>query len=167
LADILPSGHKSVLHVCAFESLDLPSNLQLVAAPIRGFGGHAVIEAQVPFEFTTKYGTELYLIPKSESLSNVDATWLSNWPSSKLPVAEISSVPAWSPTERILTTLQFDGIRSGAPLLSVIKQQEFDARGKPATSLMLILLISGSIVLGIGVLWVSIRMRQRRKQASR
>jgi hypothetical protein len=164
LADILPSGHKSILHRCVFETLELPSHLQLVAAPIRGFGGHAVIEANVPFDFSSKYGTELYLIPKSESLSEIDAKWFSQWPSSKLPVAEIASVPMWSPTDSILTTLRVEGIRADAPILSVIKHQETDARGHPTTYLRLSLLVSGSIVLGIFVIWASVRIRRRNKQ---
>ena len=155
-ADILPPGYRSISHQLVFESSPLFDDYCLVAAPIRGFGGiHVVVPGQ-PFQFSSKYGTRLYLIPESvaEKLK-FDREYFDQWPSTLPPVSEIRSVPLISPVASVVTTVRFANLQGGKPNIIVVDHKELDSGGKPASYLRaywwLIFPVVGGVVVLAGV----------------
>jgi hypothetical protein len=72
-SDVLLPGMKRVEHRLVLEPSELWTGRRIVAAPVRGFGGTHVVEPGVPFAFSTKYGTRLYVVPEAEAIPD-DAT---------------------------------------------------------------------------------------------
>ena len=134
-ADILPPGHHGIAHELVFEPSPLFDNHQLVAAPIRGFQGvHAVTPGQ-PFDFS-KYGTRLYLFPKSEPLpQEFDRQHFADLPGAELPIGHVSSVPIISPTTSAITTLRWVEVRDRLPVVVVVDHKELDSAGRPTSFL--------------------------------
>jgi hypothetical protein len=131
-ADILPPGHKNIDHQLVFESSPLFDEYCLVAAPIRGFSGFHIVVPGQPFHFSSKYGTRLYLIPKSVAADlKFDREQFDQWPSTLPPVSQIASVFKGSPIDSAVTTARFVGLRDGKPEIVVVEHKELDAAGKP------------------------------------
>jgi hypothetical protein len=106
-ADIVLPGTEPVSHRLVIERSEAWDGAQrIVAAPVRGFGGTHVVEPGVPFSFSTKYGTRLYVVPPSEELpERIDESWSASHLSAAIPVSEVSSAPLASPLESLTTTL--------------------------------------------------------------
>jgi hypothetical protein len=114
-ADILPPGHKNIDHQLVFESSPL----------------FDVVPGQ-PLHFSSKYGTRLYLIPKSVAADlKFDREQFDQWPSTLPPVSQIASVFKGSPIDSAVTTARFVGLRDGKPEIVVVEHKELDAAGKP------------------------------------
>jgi hypothetical protein len=106
-ADVLLPGTKPVSHRLVIERSDAWAGTpKIVAAPVRGFGGTLVVEPGVPFSFSTKYGTRLYVVSSSEKLpERIDESWSASHLSATIPILEVGSAPVASPLESLTTTL--------------------------------------------------------------
>src|SRR5215207_1829763 len=106
-ADIVLPGTKHVSHRLVIERSDAwHGGQRILAAPVRGFGGTHEVEPGVPFSFSSKYGTRLYVVPPSEELpERIDESWSASHLSATIPVSEVSSAPLASPLESLTTTL--------------------------------------------------------------
>lgn len=156
--DLLPPGHAQVEHVLIFEELELPVGQALVATPTRGFGGVEVIEPDVPFSFSSKYGTRLYLLPDTLDVEPPSAGGLLDYPSAAPPVAQVSSVPLIHATRRVETVLALNGIDGSTLELRVVGETRFDSSGQPVSvdSYLPWILLA---LLGMGAVW---RLRRQR-----
>jgi hypothetical protein len=104
-SDILLPGHKPISHQLVIAPSEHWTGRRIVAAPVRGFGGTHVVEPGVPFDFSSKYGTRLYVVPEAEALPDVvDDPWKTSHVSADIPVSEVASVPVTSPSTSIVTT---------------------------------------------------------------
>jgi hypothetical protein len=132
-ADLIPPGHKSVHHELVFEDSALLAENRLIAAPTAGFHGVVVIKPGERFSFSSKYGTEFYLVPKDEPLpTDFERETFSKWFHCSPPVQEISSVPWTSPVAKALTVLTLDTISETGPVITVVSHSELDSAGNPA-----------------------------------
>ena len=129
--DLIPPGHRPVVHELAFDRLELPPGTRLVATPVRGFGGVEEVEAGTPFRFSSKYGTTFFPSPRTRTSPRRSRAAASTSPSAAPPVGEIRSLPLVNPVARVLTTLAFDGVEAGEIRLSVVEEERFDAAGEP------------------------------------
>ena len=129
--DLIPPGHRPVVHELAFDRLELPPGTRLVATPVRGFGGVEEVQAGAPFRFSSKYGTTFFLVPENEDVVAPEPGHGLGHPSAAPPVGEIRSLPLVNPVARVLTTLAFDGVEAGELRLSVVNEERFDANGEP------------------------------------
>lgn len=140
--DLLPIGHRGVVHELVLEDSELLGQFRLVAGPTRGFGGLAEIDPGVPFRFSSKYGTRIYALPldeplpaESPALGRFPAGWPEEFLTGSIPVLEVRSVPVLSSVHRILTTLRITGVdeKEREIGLKVTAEQRWDRRGRPIT----------------------------------
>ncbi|MDF1799061.1 MAG: hypothetical protein P1V81_07790 [Planctomycetota bacterium] len=138
LADLAIPGHKDVVHQLSLDLTDAQLGWTFVAAPVRGFGGMTVIEDQVPFSFSGKYGTRLFALPPSVATpEEYDPGWVDRYPSSLPGVSHIGSVPWSHPVARILSHLavaELDLGLDGGPqvlALEVVGHEQWTASGVP------------------------------------
>lgn len=129
--DLIPPGHRGVVHELVFDELELPEGTRLVATPVRGFGGVEEVTPGTPFRFSSKYGTTFFLVPVDAEISAPRPGDDLDHPRSAPPVGEIGSLPLVSPVERIVTTLAFDGVEDGRLLLRAVGEERFDGSGEP------------------------------------
>lgn len=157
-ADLVLPGTKRVSHQLVIAPSEVWTGQRIVALPVRGFGSHAEVERGVPFDFSTKYGTRLYVLAAAEEVPRVvDQAWREKHVSADIPVREISSVPLTSPLESALTTLRItalDGERF--ELVLVDTDERYDGWALAA--------LAGAFVLGVTALMY---LRRRRKHAAR
>lgn len=158
--DLIPPGHRLVVHELVFDRLELPPGTRLVATPVRGFGGVEEVQAGAPFRFSSKYGTAFFLVPEGEVVTAPGRDL--EHPSAAPPVGEIRSLPLVNPVARVLTTLAFDGVEAGELRLSVVEEEHFDATGEPVGPGTYAPWIA---VLLLGVIAVH-KLGQRRRRAS-
>ena len=127
-SDILLPGTKSVSHQLVIEASEHWTGKRIVAFPVRGFGGTHVVEPGKPFDFSSKYGTRLYVVPESEPVpQSVDPSWTAGHVAADIPVSEVSSVPLTSPLESIVTTLrirELDGARFELAVVDETKRHD-------------------------------------------
>lgn len=158
--DLIPPGHRPVVHELVFDRLELPPGTRLVATPVRGFGGVEEVQAGTPFRFSSKYGTAFHLVPEGEEVTAPGRDL--DHPSAAPPVGEIRSLPLVNPVARVLTTLALDGAEAGELRLSVVNEERFDANGEPVGP--------GSYAPWIAVLLLGViavhKLGQRRRRAS-
>ncbi|MEE2939379.1 MAG: hypothetical protein VX460_03230 [Planctomycetota bacterium] len=129
--DLIPPGHRPVVHELVFEQLELPPGTRLVATPVRGFGGVEVVRQGAPFRFSSKYGTTFFLVPEGEDITAPEPGRDLDHPSAAPPLGEIRSLPLVNPVARVLTTLALDGVEAGELRLRVVEEARFDATGEP------------------------------------
>ena len=138
LADLAIPGHKDVLHQLSLDVTDAHLGWTLVAAPVSGFSGMVVVEDQVPFPFSGKYGTRIFALPPSVATpEDYDPAWVDRYPSSLPGVSHIGSVPWSHPVARILSHLEvaeLDLGLEGQPqvlALEVVGHEQWTASGEP------------------------------------
>ncbi|HMS18823.1 MAG TPA: hypothetical protein PKA37_18425, partial [Planctomycetota bacterium] len=132
--------------------------------PLAGFSGPKLIEAGVPFRFSTKYGTRLFVVPAGIRPPPCEYPLpeiYSTWPSLPVPIAEHHSVSQWSRVARELTTLQLVGLKEGVPEIKVIRTQSFDEAGNPIHGVPLFWVLSGVCTVGVLLLLCFLRKRTR------
>lgn len=154
-SDVLLPGTKSVSHQLVIEESEHWTGKRIVAFPVRGFGGAHVVEPGKPFDFSSKYGTRLYVVPESEPIpESPDPAWKSSHVAAEIPVSEVSAVPLTSPLESIVTTLrirELDGARFALEVVDETKRH--DPR-------LIAFLCAAALLGGLGLLY-SIRRRKR------
>ena len=157
-ADLLMPGWRRIEHTLVIERAELPAGTRLVAAPTRGFGGMHAIEFGEPFDFSSKYGTRVYLVAAEETLTDrADEAWKAGHRSTTIPVTQVSSVPLTSPLESVRTTLRLAALDGERFELAVVgEDRRYDAK--------LATLLVGLVLAGIGAL-VWLRRRRRRAAA--
>jgi len=160
-ADILMPGHKPVSHVLVFQESELFHQHRLVAAPIKGLGGWTEVQPGQPFEFSNKYGTRIFLIPKDVKIEKFDSVAFDQWPHVPPPVQEVASLPLSNPVSGIVTQLAFTGVFEGRPAVQIVSEQRLNAFGEPVTYIGTMLLMGGVFLVGMTVTWVAIRRIQR------
>ena len=127
--DVLPPWHKPVQHELVLELAPGLPNVRIVAGPLRGFGTFEAVEAGVPFEFSSKYGTRLFAVPADVPLpASLTADWLEVFPASG-GFAEVSSVPVGRPLERVVTTYRVTAIEGRAVATVRVDEARFDSGG--------------------------------------
>jgi hypothetical protein len=124
-SDVLLPGMKRVEHRLVLEPSELWTGRRIVAAPVRGFGGTHVVEPGVPFAFSTKYGTRLYVVPEAEAIpDDADEGWKASHLAADVPVSEIYSAPVASALESIVTTLRIGALDGQRFELALVAQEE-------------------------------------------
>lgn len=156
LADILPPGHRSVVHELVL--LDGPAwkEWSFLAAPVRGFGGVAVLRAGEAFPFSTKYGTRIYAFAQGEvPPAELTETWKAAHSSAAPPVDEVAFVPVLSSLNRIVHTLSIEEVGAGTLRLALAGDERDHSWPPFLTWLVLVLLVAAGL---LGYL----RLRRRR-----
>jgi hypothetical protein len=143
--DLLQPGHREVVHELVMEPSPHFESFDIVAFPVRGFGGHTRVLADQPFEFSSKYGTRIYALqPGAEVPDDREALHALAQASGDLPVSEVSSVALTSPVESVLTRLRIESIADGALRLQVVEHHESFEPGFPIALGVALLLFSAS-----------------------
>ena len=169
-ADILPIGHKSVSHKLVFEDSTLLDEHRLVAAPIAGLHGVETIEPGVPFDFSTKYGTRLYLVPQDVTeVTTFDRDRFGEWVSCPPPRSEIRSVPLTSVMSGALTTLRLIHADPSTITVEEVSHVEFDGAGTPVNRvwrdrIRFFLVFGAALLIVVAVL--ALRARATRRSAA-
>lgn len=147
-SDVLMPGHRLIDHRAVIQAHPAFDTLDLWAFPVRGFAGATHIEPGVAFEFSSKYGTRVYALPKGTAASALETREdFAAFPSAAMPVAEESSVPVLSTLESIESELALQWGPSTAFTLT----HRSDRRQRN-TSLVLAWCASIGIA-GLGLIW--------------
>ena len=163
-ADVLPEGSKSVTHELVVEPSPHFARYDVYAAPTRGFAGSTRIEPDVPFTFSSKYGTKLYAyergtpFPEDTWRNDPLATPAGASASGDLPLEETNAVPVASPIVSVSTRLRIASIENGVVQLEVVGH---DVRRDHRA----LVFGAAGVLLGLAGL-VLIARRRRRKIAS-
>ena len=167
-ADILPPGHRNVDHKMVFEASQALEKTTLVAAPTAGFGGVCVINPGQKFNFSSKYGTRIYVLPAGVVIpKNFDREVFQHWPSARPPRNQIRSVPIVSPISSALTTVRLKEISATGPVVEMVDHVEYDRFGKEVTFLRIMFFRGIPLLLGIAIcVFLFRRMRATRKSKS-
>lgn len=164
-ADLIPNGYKGVVHQLVFVDSEAFSTHRLVAAPVAGFGGAVEIKPNEPFDFSSKYGTRIYLVPADvEPLLDFDKARFNQWPSITPPVSEIGFVPQTSLITLILTKLRFAGVAATGPQIEVVDNIESGPMRAPLRRIQAWLTSGAVAAAGALILFVYWR-RKRTKMA--
>lgn len=167
-ADLVPPGHKNVRHELVFEDSELFARHRIVAAPIAGFKGVARVEPGVPFSFSTKYGTRLYVLPEDVTeVEAFDRDAFAEWIHCLPPRSEMRTVVMTSPVARAETVLRLVSVDDTGLVIEEVSHSEFDASGRPVTGLRafragIILIVLCGAVLSVTALFVMKRRAKRR-----
>lgn len=165
-ADILLPGHKPVSHVLVFQESELFKQHRLVAAPIQGLGGWIEIQPGQAFDFSGKYGTRIYYVPREVEIEDFDQAVFDQWPHVPPPVHEVASLPLSSPVSKVVTQLAFTGMLDGRPVLDVVSGQRLNRLGEPVSYGGMLLLLVGVFFAGIVVTWIAAcRIRELRSSS--
>ena len=166
--DILPPGHRNVDHKMVFEASPALENATLVAAPTAGFGGVCVINPGQRFDFSSKYGTRIYVLPDGVIVpKNFERELFQQWPSARPPRNQIRSVAVVSPISSALTTVRLKEISANGPVIQLVDHVEFDRFGKEVTLFRIMLFRGIPLLLGIAICVLLFRrMRATRKSNS-
>ncbi len=162
LADLLPPGHRSVVHEIVVLADPALEDLQLVAAPYPGFAGVVPVEPGVPFRFSSKYGTRLYGLPRGAEVPDRFAP--ESFPPECVlmgPFAEVASAPALSPLARVLTTYRVEGSEGGKPRFVLAGETRFGPGGVELSLSALLPWLLGLAAIGVAGLLLVARWRRR------
>lgn len=162
-ADLIPPGYKRVSHTLVVEPSPLLAAHDLVAYPVRGFGTAVRVVPGQPFDFSSKYGTKLYAVPRDRALPAhpevVRREWFEGFASCSVPVVHVGSVPVASPTLSIETRLVLEQLDPDTLRFSVVGET---VERDPAT----LAVMAAAVVLGtLGLAWFA--RRRRRAQVER
>jgi hypothetical protein len=129
--DILPPGHKPVVHEIVLEpGLDV-APWRFVAAPSPGLAGMTPIVLGEPFRFSSKYGTAIWALPADAELPvRFDRPTMVRFAVCNDLVQEVASVPLTSPLARVRTTYRIAGVSEREVCLELVAEQRFDAAGR-------------------------------------
>ncbi len=159
--DILPMGHRAVVHELVVEASPALAGWRLVATPTRGFHGVHAVEPGAPFTFSSKYGTKLYAIRDGDPLPPhpVPAEWKKAHPSSPIPVAQVATVAIGDSTARVVTTLRIETVDAETLKVAEIETKRFDADGEVPGRGVSIAVLIGAAAAGLTAL---VRLLRRR-----
>lgn len=112
--DLMMPGHRRVEHRLVLEWDAEEHGERFYAHPTAGFGGQIEIQPEVPFGFSSKYGTRIYAVPNgelfvSEGREGPDPSWAVG----EIPVGQVSSVRVGSTLRSIETRLRVVGVADG------------------------------------------------------
>ncbi|MCP4167249.1 MAG: hypothetical protein GY759_15375, partial [Chloroflexi bacterium] len=97
----------------------------------------APVQPNVPFDFSSKYGTIVYAIPvgaeipQSKEYGTDAPAGFEAFPASVPPVTESSVVSDASPIAKSLTTFRILSITDMGIMLELVSDEVFDSEGKP------------------------------------
>jgi hypothetical protein len=156
-ADLLTPGFRRISHQLVIEPSEAWKGQRIVAFPVRGLSGGTEVAPGVPFGFSSKYSTRLYVLEAGEELpTRADEAWRSGHVSTDLPVTQVAAVPLTSPLESIRTTLKVTVLDDSRLEVEVVDvDEEYD--------LWMAFGLGAALVLGVSGL---IYLRRRRKARS-
>lgn len=130
IPDVLLPGHKPVQHELVLEWNAAELQHRFVAFPVRGFGGHTVIEPGQPFSFSSKYGTAIYALPTGTAVPTARQGFQNaDWAGTRVPVGEVGSVPIGNPLARLETVLRVTGVGEAGITFEQLRERRLDANG--------------------------------------
>jgi len=154
-SDVLLPGTRPVSHQLVVEPSEHLTGKRIVAFPVRGFGGTHLVEPGKPFDFSSKYGTRLYVASDAESVpESLEPAWEASHLAAEIPVSEVSSVLLASPLESIVTTLRISQLDATRFELAVVDEVRRHDRKWIAA-------LCAVALLGWFGLWYLIRRRRR------
>jgi hypothetical protein len=132
--DIIPPGYRPMRHELVLEADPaLLEGRKLLRSPTGGFHGIEPVVPGTPFEFSSKYGTALYLAPGDyEPPPKARSDALKTEPGVlriPIPVAEVAHVPVSDRSARVLTRVRLVAAGEGTFRLDVLDETRFDAAG--------------------------------------
>ena len=156
-ADLIPPGNKGVSHKLVFVDSPLLKSHRLIAMPVRGFGGHEEVQPDRPFQFSSKYGTRLYVVPNDFVLpTKVNPGEPLPFPSCDVPVSSTTYVPIFSPIASLRSTCKLVAVEDDAIQVELVDHVELNSNGRPVTLLNTVLpmlVISATGLIGCGFIW--------------
>ncbi len=156
-ADLIPPGYHAVDHTIVFVDSELLKQVRIIAAPVAGFGGAIEIEAGVPFSFSSKYGTRIYLVPQDAILpTRFMKPELPEFPSCPPPVHEINYLPFYNPITSVVSTCKLVEANENKIVVELLGSEEKGSLGFPLNQRFGIgglVLISGIGFLGCVLIW--------------
>ncbi len=164
--DVVLPGFRPVAHELVLEASPHFAEFDFFAAPTAGFGGCTRIVPGEPFQFSSKYRTRIYALPKGATCpegyrpaSGTTAAAEVALASGDIPVQDTGSVPAISPVEHVSTTLRIASVADGAIRLEVVDEDvDWDPRVAWVVGL--------AFAVGAGGILVLVRRRRARADAA-
>ena len=164
-ADLIPFGNKGVSHKLVFVDSPLLTSHRLIATPVRGFGGHEEVRPNRPFQFSTKYGTRLYVVPADfEVPEKVTHDQPLTYPSCDVPVSSTTFVPLHSPTASLRSTCKLIAVSDDSIEVELVSHEELDSSGQPVNlfkTAVPLLLIAATGLAGCVLIWRRVRSRRK------
>jgi len=122
--DLIAPGHKPVQHQLVLEASAHFEQHRFFAEPVQGFHGFQEIRPGEPFDFSSKYGTRIFALPREVTPDAGAKVASLAVASANIPVSEVSSVVLASPLERVETRLKLARVENGAIELAVVASEE-------------------------------------------
>jgi len=122
--DLIAPGHKPIQHQLVLEASAHFEQHRFFAEPMRGFHGFHEIRPGEPFDFSSKYSTRIFALPRDVTLEAGAKVAPLAVASGDIPVSETSSVVLTSPVERVETRLKFVRVENGVLELAVVSSDE-------------------------------------------
>ena len=122
--DVLMPGHRAIQHRLVLEWDAEQHGERFFAHPTAGFGDQIEIEPEVPFRFSSKYGTRIYAVPDGEPFVSADRDGPDpSWAVGEIPVGQVDSVPIGSTLVSIETRLRVASVAEGRIELVEVGEQ--------------------------------------------
>ncbi|MBL4770810.1 MAG: hypothetical protein JKY61_06640 [Planctomycetes bacterium] len=167
--DMTPAGFKKIDLLVAIENpLDF-DGWQVVAATHFGPAHMTVVEPNVPFLFSSKYGTRVYAVPtgatlpEANSFGHTERSEFSEFPATMPPVTAASTASIFSPIDQVLTTLRIVAIGEDGIEFETVGSERFDAEGQNVGWLRLWAMELGLVAFGLVALFLLRRRRFKRE----
>lgn len=122
--DLVAPGHRPVSHQLVVEASAHFEQHRFFAEPVRGFSGFHEIRPGEPFDFSSKYGTRIFALPRDVAPDAGAKVAPLAVATGEIPVSEVSSVVLTSPVERVETRLKLVRVENGVLELSVVASDE-------------------------------------------
>lgn len=122
--DLIAPGHKPVQHKLVLEDSAHFEQHRFFAEPVRGFSGFQEIRPGEPFDFSSKYSTRIFALPRDAQPDAGAKVASLAVASGDIPVSETESVALTSPIERVETRLKIVRVENGAIELAVVSSDE-------------------------------------------
>jgi hypothetical protein len=122
--DLIAPGHKPVQHQLVLEASAHFEQHRFFAEPVHGFSGFQEIRPGEPFDFSSKYSTRIFALPRDVTPDAGAKVASLAVASGNIPVSETSSVVVTSPVERVETRLKLVRVENGVLELAVVASDE-------------------------------------------
>ncbi|MFT4649495.1 MAG: hypothetical protein ACI9X4_002735 [Glaciecola sp.] len=169
LPDITSPGYKKVSHQVAIENpKDFEGWRVFVAETFPVLHPFTEAEPGIPFSFSSKYGTRIYVLPSGNRVPNHAEDWdaikdtYDNFIQAIPPVTSPEQVSVHSPVASVLTTIRIVDISDSGIQLEAVRTQEFDSNGKPVSWALFWVLPLGAVTCGVIGLIVLRKRRLKR-----
>ncbi|MEZ6002833.1 MAG: hypothetical protein R3F17_13310 [Planctomycetota bacterium] len=167
--DVAVPGFKKIRQEVAIENPDDFPGWTVVAATFLGPSHITVVEPDVPFSYSSKYGTRVFGVPDGTPIPEWNRgdprDAFADFPTGFPPVSHASMVAAYAPTDRVLTTVRITQLDADGIQMEEVGDQAFDDQGRPVTWLRRWALPIGAIAGGLALLTWLVRRRKRRAAA--